>query len=118
MLDIKFIREHRDVVKKAAIKKHIEIDIDKLIQLDDQRLDILRELESLRAEQNNQSKKIQTMDGDERQQAIIIVKTIKEKIKTLVHLYEQNLGVKAKDVKIMELQNRWASCTKSGNINF
>ncbi|MGB1315211.1 MAG: M48 family metallopeptidase [Chitinophagales bacterium] len=43
---------------------------------------------------------------------------LKEKIKTLVHLYEQNLGVKAKDVKIMELQNRWASCTKSGNINF
>lgn len=83
MLDIKFIREHRDVVKSAARKKHIDVDVDRLLRLDDERLEILRELEALRAEQNSQSKKIQTLDGGEREQAIISVKTIKEKVKEL-----------------------------------
>ncbi len=83
MLDIKFIREHRDVVKAAAHKKHIDVDVDKLIALDTERLELLRELEALRAEQNAQSKKIQTLDGSEREQAIISVKTIKEKVKEL-----------------------------------
>lgn len=83
MLDIKFIREHRDVVKAAARKKHIDIDVDRLIKLDNERLEVLRELEALRAEQNNQSKKIQTLGGEERERAIISVKTIKEKVKEL-----------------------------------
>jgi len=35
MLDIKFIRENKDIVAAGAIKKHIKVDIDKLIALDD-----------------------------------------------------------------------------------
>ena len=37
MLDIKFIRENTDLVKSAAKKKHIEVDIDELVKLDDSR---------------------------------------------------------------------------------
>ncbi len=40
------------------------------------------------------------------------------RLKTLVPIYESRLGVKATDYKVMELQNRWASCTKKGTINF
>lgn len=90
MLDIKFIREHRDVVKAAARKKKIDVDVDKLIRLDDERLEVLRELEALRAEQNFQSKNIQTLDGDNRQQAIAVVKTLKEKIKNLEEVQKKN----------------------------
>ena len=54
MLDIKFIRENRDIVKQAAMKKHITVDVDKLVALDNDRLDLLREIEALRAEQNAQ----------------------------------------------------------------
>lgn len=81
MLDIKFIRENRDLVKKAAQKKHIKIDVDRLLQLDRERLDLLRDIEALRTEQNKQSEAIKNMNGAEREQAIITVRTIKESLK-------------------------------------
>ena len=37
MLDIHFIRENADLVKQGALKKHIEVDIDALLKLDDER---------------------------------------------------------------------------------
>src|SRR4029078_7951788 len=37
MLDIKFIRENKDLVKDAARKKHIEFDVEKLIEADEKR---------------------------------------------------------------------------------
>ena len=55
MLDIKFIRENRDLVKNAAIKKHITVDVDKLVAVDTERLGLLQEIEELRAQQNTQS---------------------------------------------------------------
>ncbi|MCD5389844.1 MAG: serine--tRNA ligase [Candidatus Pacebacteria bacterium] len=81
MLDIKFIRENRDLVKAAAQKKHIKIDVDRLLQLDIERLDLLRNIEALRTEQNKQSAAIQDMNGVEREQAIITVRTLKESLK-------------------------------------
>lgn len=41
-----------------------------------------------------------------------------KRLNTLIPLYESRLGVKAKDYKVMELQNRWASCTKKKSVNF
>jgi len=49
MLDIKFIRENKDIVQAGAKKKRVEIDIEKLIALDDERLKELKEVEDLRA---------------------------------------------------------------------
>ncbi len=37
MLDIKFIRENKDLVAAGAKKKHVDIDLDALIALDDKR---------------------------------------------------------------------------------
>ena len=82
MLDIKFIRENRDIVKEAARKKHIDVDVDRLLKIDAERLDLLREIEALRAEQNQQSQKIQTLYNEkEREQAIIAMRTLKESLK-------------------------------------
>lgn len=89
MLDIKFIKEHRDVVKSAAIKKHINVDVDKLIKLDDERLDLLREIEALRAEQNAASAKIGQSEGDERESAIIAMRTLKESLKEKEDLHKK-----------------------------
>ena len=58
MLDIKFIRENADIVKMAATKKKIKIDIDRLIKVDDSRREIMQRLEARKAEQNIVSKKI------------------------------------------------------------
>lgn len=58
MLDIKFIRENKDVVQAGAKKKHLEIDIEKLIALDEKRLMELKEVEELRSEVNKVSNDI------------------------------------------------------------
>jgi seryl-tRNA synthetase len=57
MLDIKFIRENLELVKKAAKDKGYEIDIDKLLVLDDKRKKLLKKLEENRFKQNEISKK-------------------------------------------------------------
>jgi predicted metal-dependent hydrolase len=43
---------------------------------------------------------------------------LNEKLKPILKRYKDQLGVNPKEIKIMELQNRWASCTSRGNINF
>lgn len=81
MLDIKFIKENVDLVKSAALKKHITLDVDNLVHLDNKRLELLRSIESLRAEQNKQSALIQNLDGEARESAIIAVRSLKEQLK-------------------------------------
>ncbi len=66
MLDIKFIRENSDVVKAGAKKKHIEIDIDKLIAVDETRRALMTEAEKLRSEQNAASQKIASAAAEEK----------------------------------------------------
>ena len=62
MLDIKFIRENKDLVKMGAKKKHVDIDIDALIALDDKRKAIMTSSEAKRAEQNAVSQKLPSAD--------------------------------------------------------
>ncbi len=70
MLDIHFIRENAEIIKAGAVKKHIEVDIDKLIAVDDQRKQLRLELDTKRAEQNRRSNEIQVMKGAEREKVI------------------------------------------------
>lgn len=70
MLDIHFIRENIDVIKAGAVKKHIEVDIDRLIAVDDERKLIRQELDAKRSEQNRRSNEIRTFKDKEREMAI------------------------------------------------
>ncbi len=58
MLDIKFIRENLEVVKSAAVKKKIKIDLDRLMTVDDSRRGVMTALETKKAEQNRVSGEI------------------------------------------------------------
>lgn len=82
MLDIKFIRENKELVKAGAKKKHIEADIDKLIYFDDERIKMLREVEDLRSEVNRVSNDI-ARDQDQALKAQLIeeMRVVKEDIK-------------------------------------
>lgn len=55
MLDIKFIRENIEIVKLAATKKHIAVDLDRLVAVDDERRASMQTLETKRAEQKRVS---------------------------------------------------------------
>jgi len=91
MLDIKFIRNNLEVIKDAAKKKNIQVDLDHLVNLDDERLRILREVEELRAEQNTVSDKIISVDASEREILIENMKQVKESIRVLEQSYENVL---------------------------
>ena len=56
MLDIKFIREHKDEIKLAAKNKNIKIDIDRLLELDGERRDVMGRVEEFRAKRNELAK--------------------------------------------------------------
>jgi seryl-tRNA synthetase len=83
MLDIKFIRENKEIVQAGAKKKHIEVDIEKLITLDDARLKELKEVEELRSEVNKVSNNIvRNQDVALKTQLIEEMRLVKEEIKT------------------------------------
>ncbi|HQQ22174.1 MAG TPA: serine--tRNA ligase [Candidatus Paceibacterota bacterium] len=82
MLDIKFIRENKDIIKAGAKKKHLDEEIDKLLDIDQKRLDLLSKVESLRAEQNKVSLSMGgTLSDGERAQLIEEMRLVKEELK-------------------------------------
>ena len=48
MLDIKFIRENKDLIKEAARKKRVKVDIDRLLAVDEKRRALIQEVDELR----------------------------------------------------------------------
>jgi seryl-tRNA synthetase len=80
MLDIKFIRDNADLVKEAARKKHVTVDIDALITLDNRRRELTTQLEAKRAEQNVMSEKIAIATGVERETMIASMKALKDSL--------------------------------------
>jgi len=80
MLDIKFIRENLEVVKMAAVKKKIKIDLDRLIVVDDLRREIMTILETKKAEQNRVSADIISADAVVKSQLITEMQSLKIEI--------------------------------------
>lgn len=100
MLDIKFIRENLDIVKMAAQKKHIDVDLDRLVAVDDERRSVMQQLEEKRAEQNRVSKDIQQADELTRQQLI----TEMQGLKTEIQKDEEQLQPIMKEWQALMLQ--------------
>jgi len=83
MLDIKFIRENLDIVKMAAVKKHIKVDLDRLMVVDDSRRELMSSMEAKKAEQNRVSADIATAaDPIIKQQLITEMQDLKAEIGT------------------------------------
>lgn len=81
MLDIKFIRENKDLISAGAEKKHIKFDVEALIKVDDKRKELLLAIENKRAEQNAVSEKVvRTADQAEKAQMISEMKALKEEL--------------------------------------
>jgi seryl-tRNA synthetase len=71
MLDIKFIRENKDEIKKAIVNKHVDLDLERLLAVDDQRLKTMQEIESLQAEKNKINNTIREAKSKEEREKII-----------------------------------------------
>lgn len=78
MLDIKFIRENKDIIKEAARKKHVSFDVEKLLGIDENRRELLTQVEDLRATQNAVSKRIEHVTPEERTFVIDEMRKVKD----------------------------------------
>ncbi|MEI8061911.1 MAG: serine--tRNA ligase [bacterium] len=79
MLDIKFIRENKDLIKDGARKKHLAFDVDALLVIDDKRRDLMKKVEDAKAEQNKYSTLITSaLDNQTRLGYIDQMKVVKE----------------------------------------
>jgi seryl-tRNA synthetase len=82
MLDIKFIRENKDLVAMAAKRKRIDFNVEELITVDDERRAALSSVEEKRSQQNAASDAIaQTLDTEARTVAIDEMRRLKEELK-------------------------------------
>lgn len=99
MLDIKLIRNHPEIVKAALARRKMNIDVDKLLELDAQKREILYQVEQIKARQNEESKKIPVMkkNGEDVTPIFAEMKELSEKIKA------DDEKVKDLDVKIDEI---------------
>jgi len=78
MLDIHFIRENKDLVKAGALKKKVDIDIDRLLEVDDERKKIRQQMDDKKAEQNRMSSKIQLAHNEEKMSLIESMRHVKD----------------------------------------
>lgn len=78
MLDIKFIRENPDLIKDAARKKRVMFDVHKFLDIDKKRLEVLKEVENLRAKQNAANDEVaKVLDEKEKENIIGKLKQLK-----------------------------------------
>jgi seryl-tRNA synthetase len=94
MIDLKFIRENADLVKEASKNKNEKVDIDKLLDLDEQRRTIITEGEKLKHEKNVSSEKIAQMKKEKGKP--------EEEIKRMRELSEKISGLDQERKKLEE----------------
>ena len=82
MLDLKFIRSNPDIVKEAAKNKGEKVDIDKILELDRKRRDIIGEVEKLKSERNTATSEIARVkkEGGDASTLISKMKTVSDRI--------------------------------------
>lgn len=95
MLDIKFIRENKDLVDLGAKKKHINFNVDELIQVDDTRRALLFEVETMRGKQNETAALVARASSyEERERMIGESRTVKE-------------ALQKKEEELNEVMKKW-----------
>ncbi len=93
MLDIEFIKENSQRVEECARNKKFPVDIQKLLQINDQRKELVKQVDLLRNERNKISKDIPKLQGDEKQKMIDRGKELRDQLATLEPQLEEVLNI-------------------------
>lgn len=97
MLDIKFIRENKELIALAAKKKHVDFNVEELIALDDKRREMLQAVEGKRAEQNRKSDEVAHAQDPEKRRLLV------EELRTL------KAGLEEGEARLKALLPKWQS---------
>ncbi len=85
MLDIKFIRENKEAVEEAIKNKNIDLDVERLLSLDETRRELITKIENARAQQ----KKLGRENIDEAKKLKEEQKTFDAELKEVSAQYEE-----------------------------
>ncbi len=77
MLDIKFIRENKDLINEAARKKRLDFKVEELLKIDEERVKVVSRVDELRRQQNEASDGIARAEGDEKAKLIETISSVK-----------------------------------------
>ena len=83
MIDIAFLREHPDLVRRGAARKRIAFDVDRALALDSEKRRLLTAREAAKAEQNRVGKQIASLSGEAKQEALARSKTLKDDVERI-----------------------------------
>jgi len=72
MLDIKFIRENKDLIKNSCTNRQIDVDIDEILDTDKRYRDNLKAIEGMSAQKNQASKQIVQLKDENEKKKIIL----------------------------------------------
>lgn len=103
MLDLKFIRENPEAVRRAILHKRATVDLDDFLALDVKRRELIGKVETARAEQNKVTQKISEMKKNGQDAAEVIaemgrlsesIKQMNDELRTVeAEIYEQQIRI-------------------------
>jgi len=81
VLDLKFIRQNPEVVKAGALKKRVECDVDRILELDVESRTLGQSIDAMRQEQRSAGKTIATASDGERPALLERQRSLKTELK-------------------------------------
>jgi seryl-tRNA synthetase len=100
MIDLTLVRQNPELYQAASKNKNISLDIKKFLKLDEDRRELLTQVQKMQSERNAVSKKVPTLKGKEKEEVIKEMKALGEKLKKA----EESLAVIEKDWMAQQLQ--------------
>lgn len=104
MLDMTYIRRHRELLQRTADKKGIDVSIGELIRLDDRRRRLLREIEQLRHERNRWSERIGEQIREGRRTQAEADKREAKKLQTSLTALQSELAEAEEQCRLLHLR--------------
>ncbi|MFH1910026.1 MAG: serine--tRNA ligase [bacterium] len=83
MLDINFIKSNKTKVAEAIKSKGIDLNLDELLKIADERNELILKIDELRSKQNEFNKEIVKLEGADKETAISQMKSVSDELKAL-----------------------------------
>ncbi len=118
MLDIKIIRNNPELVKDNIFKRNLELNLDKFLEIDTEKLDLIIKVDELRSIKNKVSKEITTLSNEDKKVKIIEMKKLWDDL-TILEDRQKQVEEKWKEMyyKIPNLLDETASIWNTDEDN-
>ncbi len=103
MVNIKYVRENLEEVKKSLAKRHTNVDLEKVIKLDEEKKDLQNRIETLRAEANQLAK--EGKSADRRTDKAVEVKQMLKDLEPQLAEVQENYKVAAAVIPNIPLED-------------